>query len=186
MFLTLFLLFSTPEPLDEWHKKVINILGCSPWDIEGKLIASIPTPPGELEDVTLEYCIQSICIAKIIIALLENSKLGNIIKELNSMLKTNNGLLILEGIQVILLPLFTLKILQVLTDLGNLYQKNGETVEVFVSHFKLIFDCMEQFGYITISDLKVECSQWGFLHGAYGKHECLSWLQDEQIEEQGL
>ena len=63
--------------------------------------------------------------------LLKNAKLTDSIKSLKATIETNDGVLLMDSIYKLLLPLGTTRILEVLTKIGHCMQKNGESVDHF-------------------------------------------------------
>ena len=89
-------------------------------------------------DASPGYRIRSTILSKILIDLL-NKKDPNIITSLRATVATNDGVKLLDSIRDFLLPLDNLQILDVLTDLGECVQKNGETVEGYCDRLENIF-----------------------------------------------
>ena len=65
-----------------------------------------------------------------------------------------------------LLPLDNLQILDVLTDLGDCVQKNGETVEGYCACLENIFIRIQKMGYKDFNEPHMAYTQRGFLRGA--------------------
>ena len=85
-----------------------------------------------------------------------------------------------------LLPLATTRILEVLTEIGLCMQKNGESVDHFVSCMENLFLQVDKLGYKSVKDLKLAFCQRGILQGAYHKHKSLAYftekLQNAEID----
>ena len=103
--------------------------------------------------------------------LLTDAKLTDSIKSLKATIETNDGVLLMESIFEYLLPLATTRVLDVLTEIGNCVQKNGKSVDHFVSQMENIFLQIEKLGYKTIEAPKLVYCQRGILQGSYHKHK---------------
>ena len=71
--------------------------------------------------------------------LLKETKLIDCIKSLKATVETNDGVLLMDSIYEHFLPLATIRMLEVLTEIGLCMQKNGESVDHFASHMENLF-----------------------------------------------
>ena len=78
-----------------------------------------------------------------------------------------------------LLPLAITRVLDVLTEIGNCVQKNGESVDHYASQMENLFLQVEKLGYKSVESLKLAYCQRGILQGAYHKHQSLSHFTEK-------
>ena len=102
-----------------------------PWNLDDKSIANYDIPPGPISNQSDEYRIRSGQFTMILTELLRDAGYHNLIRTLNLTVQINNGLLILEAIVSILLPLTTLWILDLVDELCIIKHKSGENVDLF-------------------------------------------------------
>ena len=111
--------------------------------------------------------------------LLVDAKLTDGIKSLKATIETNDDVLLMESIFEHLLPLATTRVLDVLTEIGNCVQKNGESVDHFASRMENLFLQIEKLGYKSVEALKLAYCQRGILQGAYHKHKSLAHFTEK-------
>ena len=115
----------------------------------------------------------------ILTQLLNNAKMDDIERLLETKFATSNGMLILNGMRDAILPASSLRILDLITELGGCVQKNKETVALGMDRMHHILNRIKDLGYETVEDLRVVYAQRFFLHGAYGETESLKMLQKQ-------
>ena len=133
----------------------------------------------DLADSLKHYQARSTKLGMIMRQLLNDAKLTDCIKSLKATIETNDGVLLMDSIYEYLLPLATIRILEVLTEIGHCMQKNGESVDHFASRMENLFLQVEKLGYQTVKDLKLAFCQRGILQGVYHKHSSLFWFTEK-------
>ena len=114
----------------------------------------------------------------ILTQLLNNAKMEDIERLLENQFATSNGMLILNGMRDAILPASSLRILDLITELGGCVQKNKETVALGMDRMHHILNRIKDLGYETVEDLLVVYAQRFFLHGADSDTDSLKMLQD--------
>lgn len=97
---------------------------------------------------------------------------------LENQFATSNRMLILNAMRDAILPASSLRILDLLIELGGCVHRNKETVALGLNRMHHILNQIKDLGYETVEDLRVVYAQRFFLHGAYGDTDALKMLQD--------
>ena len=114
----------------------------------------------------------------ILTQLLNNAKMDDIKRLLENQFATSNGMLILNAMRDAILPASSLKIVDLLTELGGCVHRNKDTVALGLDRLNHILTQIKDLGYVTIDDLRVAYAQRFFLHRAYSDIDSLKMLQD--------
>ena len=93
----------------------------------------------DLADALKHYCVRSTTLWIITLQLLREAKFTDCIKSLKTIIKSDGGVLLMESICKLLLPLATTHILEVLTKIGLCMQKNGESDNYFPFRMENLF-----------------------------------------------
>ena len=130
-------------------------------------------------DTSYEYRVRSTCFANILTQKLHDAKRDEFVCTLNPTLRTNNGLLILEAIIAILLPVTTLCLLDLIDELHEITHRNEETVDYLGTCLQNIFTRLNSCGCKTMTDLHMNFAQHCVLRGTYKSSCPIRFLLDQ-------
>ena len=94
-------------------------------------------------------------------------------------MRTNNGLLILEAIIAILLPVTTLRLLDLIDELREITHQNEETVDYLGTRLQNLFARLNSSGCKTMADLHMAFAQHCVLRGTYKSSRPIRSLLDQ-------
>ena len=111
--------------------------------------------------------------------LLQDAGYDNLICTLELTIQTNNSLLILKAIVLILLPLTVLWILDLVDELCIIKHKSRVNVDLFGVQLENIFVKMKACGYTTVNDVHVAFSQRCIICSHYGDTATMRYLLNQ-------
>ena len=144
----------TQTSLSTWLESITRILKTSPWDIDGTSLLEMVLPP-ELLEALEAYRICSIKLYLIMTKLLQAAECQGILNQLDSQVTPNDSVALLYAAKEANLPRTSLKILDVLSDIGSCLQLNGETVESFDTRVEHLFTRLKGLECTTIAQLQL-------------------------------
>merc|ERR1711884_443216 len=166
----------TEDSVDIWTQQIYDTLKRYPWNLDNKSIADFDVPQGPMSDHSDEYRIRSGQLSMILTKLLRDAGYDELTRTLNLTIQTNNGLLLLEAIVSTLLPLTTLRILDLIDELCIIKHKSGENVDLFGVQLENIFVKMKARGYTTVDDVHMAFSQRCIIRGDYGDTSTMRYM----------
>ena len=147
---------------------------------DGESMRDFPIPEGSLTlDISIEYRVRSTRLANILTQKLREANQNELIRTLHPTLRTNNGLLILEAIIAILLPVTTLNLLDLIDELCEITHRNEETVDYLGTRLQNLFARLNAGGCKTMADLHMAFAQHCVLRGTYKLSRPIRSLLDQ-------